>query len=370
MDDFKMVLGMDFLQKVKVVPVPFLGSMAILEEEKSCMVPTITEGSPKTLMLSAMQVKKGLKRKEVTYLATLKEEQDDGSGEPMPKEIKGVLDEFKDVMPPKLPKRLPPRRKEDHKIELEPGVKPLTMGPYKMGEILHEARLEVGLLPSKDYGGDKSKTTSVTRYGSYEFLVMPFDLTNAQRRACRASKEGLQDPKAERVIRYFARAAPLTNLLKKRHGSGMEGSHFIVKTDNVATSYFQTQKKLSPKQARWQDFLAEFDYTLKYNLGSANHVADALSRKAELASMTSQPQEDIMDLLRKGLQHYLVAKSLIVLAHEGKTKWFWVEDGLLYTKGRRLYMPKWGNIRRNLIKECHDTKWVGHPGATTHEGTT
>ncbi|RVW34706.1 hypothetical protein CK203_107126 [Vitis vinifera] len=132
MDDFKMVLGMDFLQKVKVVPLPFLGSMAILEEEKSCMVPTITEGSPKTLMLSAMQVKKGLKRKEVTYLATLKEEKDDGSGEPMPKEIKRVLDEFKDVMPPKLPKRLPPRRKEDHKIELEPGVKPLTMGPYKM----------------------------------------------------------------------------------------------------------------------------------------------------------------------------------------------------------------------------------------------
>ena len=96
------------------------------------MVPTVTEGTPKTPMLSAMQVKKGLKKKEVTYLTTLKEERDDGSGEPMPKEIKRVLDEFKDVMPPKLPKRLPPRRKEDHKIELEPGVKPLTMGPYKM----------------------------------------------------------------------------------------------------------------------------------------------------------------------------------------------------------------------------------------------
>ena len=64
------------------------------------------------------------------------------------------------------------------------------------------------------------------------------------------------------------------------------GSHFIVKTNNVATSYFQTQKKLSPKQARRQDFLAEFDYTLEYKPRSANHVADALSRKAELASMT------------------------------------------------------------------------------------
>ncbi|RVW57491.1 Transposon Ty3-I Gag-Pol polyprotein [Vitis vinifera] len=140
------------------------------------------------------------------------------------------------------------------------------------------------------------------------------------------------------------------------------GSHFIVKTDNVATSLLQTQKKLSPKQARWQDFLAEFDYTLEYKPGSANHVADALSRKAELASITSQPQGDIVDLLKEGLQHDPVAKSLIALAHEGKTKRFLGGGRLLYTKGRRLYVPKWGNIRRNLIKECHDTKWAGHPG--------
>ena len=112
------------------------------------------------------------------------------------------------------------------------------------------------------------------------------------------------------------------------------GSHFIVKTDNVATSYFQTQKKLSRKQARWQDFLVGFDYTLEYKPRRTNHVVDALSRKAELASMTSQPQGDIMDLLRERLQHDPMAKSLIVLAHERKTKPFWVEDDLLYTKGR------------------------------------
>ena len=68
----------------------------------------------------------------MTYLATLKEERDDGSGEPMPKEIEKVLNEFKDMMPLELPKRLPPRRDEDHKIELEPGAKPLAMGPYRM----------------------------------------------------------------------------------------------------------------------------------------------------------------------------------------------------------------------------------------------
>ena len=68
----------------------------------------------------------------MTYPAILKEEKDDGLGEPIPKEIKGVLDEFKDVMPPELHKRLPPIRKEDHKIELELGAKLPTMGPYRM----------------------------------------------------------------------------------------------------------------------------------------------------------------------------------------------------------------------------------------------
>ncbi|CAN4076900.1 unnamed protein product [Withania somnifera] len=57
------------------------------------------------------------------------------------------------------------------------------------------------------------------------------------------------------------------------------GSKFIVMTDNVATSYFQSQKKLTPKQARWQDFLDEFDYKLEYKPGKANVVDDALSRK-------------------------------------------------------------------------------------------
>ena len=69
-----------------------------------------------------------------------------------------------------------------------------------------------------------------------------------------------------------------------------------------------------------------------------------------------------MDLIREGLQHDPIAKNLITLAHEGKTRRFWEEDCLLFTKGKRLYVPKWGSIRKNLIKESHDSKWAGHPG--------
>ena len=144
MDDFKVVLEMDFLCKVKVVPLPFLHSMAILVEEAPCMVPIITEGKPKTPMLLGMQLEKGLKMNEVTYLVTLKEDTVDPIEDPMPMEIKKVLNELKDVMPPELPKRLPPRKEEDHKIELELGAKPSTIEPYKMAPLkLEELRRQL-----------------------------------------------------------------------------------------------------------------------------------------------------------------------------------------------------------------------------------
>ena len=135
----------------------------------------------------------------------------------------------------------------------------------------------------------------------------------------------------------------------------------MVKTDNVATSYFQSQKKITPKQARWQDFLAEFDYVLEYKPGRGNVVADALSRKAELAAITTV-HCDIQDAIKDGMQHDLEAKKLMELAAQGKTRRFWVKEGLLLTTDRRVYVPKFGTIRRRIIKESHDTPWAGHPG--------
>ncbi|GKA92164.1 putative nucleotidyltransferase, ribonuclease H, partial [Tanacetum coccineum] len=141
------------------------------------------------------------------------------------------------------------------------------------------------------------------------------------------------------------------------------GSRFVIKMDNIATSYFQTQKKLSPKQARWQDFLAEFDYQLEYKPGKANVVADALSRKAEFAAIT-QAQFFLQDRIMKGLEHDPLAKKIISLAKDGRTQRFWLKGDMLFTKGDRLYVPKWGDLRRAILKECHDLKWAGHSGIT------
>ncbi|KAL5744672.1 hypothetical protein ACOSQ2_027788 [Xanthoceras sorbifolium] len=85
--------------------------------------------------------------------------------------------------------------------------------------------------------------------------------------------------------------------------------------------------------------------------------------------MRSAPQGEVISLIKEGLQCDSLGKSLMGLTNDGKTKRFWVQDDLLCTVGNRLYVPKFGNLRKNLIKECHDTKWAGHPGEATHHSS-
>ncbi|KAL6185543.1 hypothetical protein ACLB2K_041675 [Fragaria x ananassa] len=134
MDDFKVVLRLEFHDQVKAIPVPFANSLCIIEGDKACVVPT-TRGTKKDLkVLSALQFKKGIKREEESYLAILSEFDDDEPRpqDDMPKEVATVLKEFKDVSPTELPKKLLPRREIDHEIELEPSTKPPVMGTYRM----------------------------------------------------------------------------------------------------------------------------------------------------------------------------------------------------------------------------------------------
>ena len=57
------------------------------------------------------------------------------------------------------------------------------------------------------------------------------------------------------------------------------GTRFTVVTDNIVITFFNTQKKLTAKQAGWQEFLANFDFVWVHKSGRHNQVADALSRK-------------------------------------------------------------------------------------------
>lgn len=620
LDDFDLILGMDFLRKAKASVMPHLGGVMIGEESNPCFVKGVFDrdlGKKGEGMLSAIQVEAGLKHGEVTYLAALVEEKPDQLE--IPDVVVPTLKEFEDVMPPELPKKLPPRRDVDHKIELEPGARAPSQAPYRMGPMeLTELRkqldelLESGFIqPSKapygapvlfqkkadgslrmciDYralnkvtiknkypvpnivelfdrlsrakyftkldlrsgywqvriaAGDEPKTACVTRYGSYEFLVLPFGLTNAPATFCNLMNDVLYEyldrfvvvylddiviysdsleahlehlkciftklrehslyvkrekcefcreeihflghvisqgmvkmdkRKVEAIIDwpaptkvaelrsflglanyyrkfiqgYSKKVNVLTDLLKKDHvwewndeceaafeelkiavasepvlklpdfGVPFEvhtdasdraiggvlvqlghpvayesrklkdaeqrysthekemtavvhclevwrhyllGAEFVVCTDNVANTYFKTQKKLTPKQARWQEFLAEFDFVWLHKPGAQNQVADALSRKVQeaVASMTVVDTEFLEEIKKQSMTDAVYGK-LVEEVKTGVVRKYWLEDGLLYCKGSRLYVPHGGTLRQRILKESHDAKWAGHPG--------
>ena len=134
LDDFDLIIGIDFLLRAKVALIPHLGGLLVLEEKQPCFVKALRAkdgGKGQLEMLSTIQLKKGLKKGQETYVAALIEIKEEQSVE-VPNSMVKILKEFRDVMPAEPPKELPPRRPIDHKIELLPGTKASTQAPYRM----------------------------------------------------------------------------------------------------------------------------------------------------------------------------------------------------------------------------------------------
>jgi hypothetical protein len=58
----------------------------------------------------------------------------------------------------------------------------------------------------------------------------------------------------------------------------LQGVKFRIFTDHKGLEWIATQKKLSPRQARWLESISKFDFEVIYIPGESNVVADALSR--------------------------------------------------------------------------------------------
>ena len=71
LDDFDLIIGVDFLLKAKVALIPHLGGLVVLKERQPCFVQALRandgdKGQPE--MLSTIQLKKGLKQGQDTYI--------------------------------------------------------------------------------------------------------------------------------------------------------------------------------------------------------------------------------------------------------------------------------------------------------------
>ncbi|XP_027351223.1 uncharacterized protein LOC113862333 [Abrus precatorius] len=92
--------------------------------------------------------------------------------------------EFPEIFLEDIP-GIPPRREVEFSIDLIPGAEPVSVAPYRMApkelmelkEQIKDLKRKQMIRPMKDE--DIPKTAFRTRYGHYEYIVMPFGVTNA-----------------------------------------------------------------------------------------------------------------------------------------------------------------------------------------------
>ena len=163
---------------------------------------------------------------------------------------------------------------------------------------------------------------------------------------------------------------------------------FEIVTDHSNLEYWRTAQDLSRRQARWALYLSRFDFTLTHRPGKANTQADPLSRldTHQVSDAQDNRQQTVLrpeqfmklaaTVLVNPLEELLgqnttreaeVLSALAALRMTGPHRLVnglpeWEEvDGLVYYKGR-IYVPPDDDLKREVLKQCHDEPTSGHPG--------
>jgi hypothetical protein len=141
------------------------------------------------------------------------------------------------------------------------------------------------------------------------------------------------------------------------------GRSFIIQTDHYSLKFLLDQRLATIPQHHWVGKLLRFDFTVEYKPGTANTIANALSRRdtceegAVLA--LSAPRFDFIDRLHQAqLQDLaLVAIRDEITAGSRGAPWSLLDDMVAYAA--RLYVPRDSPLLLELVAAVHRD---GHEG--------
>jgi hypothetical protein len=105
---------------------------------------------------------------------------------------------------------------------------------------------------------------------------------------------------------------------------------FLIRSDHENLKYFKSPQKISTRQARWNEFLQDYNFELVHFPGKSNTIADLLSRRKDFEGGVN-PNENVTLL----------------------------PDHLF---ARKVYLKDDPDERRKILQEIHDTPVGGHPG--------
>nr|GEW41990.1 putative reverse transcriptase domain-containing protein [Tanacetum cinerariifolium] len=123
-------------------------------------------------------------------------------------------------------------------------------------------------------------------------------------------------------------------------------------------------KVLNMRQQRWMELLNDYDCEIRYHLGKANVVADALSKKEVLkpirvSAMRIDVKVDLIDQIivaqNKALEEVNVRKEIIL----GKVKLLQQSEDGLHRLNDRIWIPK--ELQNVVMAEAHKSMYTMHP---------
>jgi hypothetical protein len=169
------------------------------------------------------------------------------------------------------------------------------------------------------------------------------------------------------------------------------GKRCEVFTDHKSLKYIFTQKDLNMRQRRWLELIKDYNLSLQYHPGKANVVADALSRKAYVNSLSTKvlPEDlcrDLRDLslevVPKGYVASLAVQPTLIdrirQAQKGDKEIEKIKENMRKSKAKgfskdeqgtiwfekRICVPDDPDIRKLIFQEAHETPYSIHPGNT------
>ncbi|GJW91584.1 putative reverse transcriptase domain-containing protein [Tanacetum coccineum] len=430
---FDIIIGMDWLSKYhavivcdeKIVRIPFGNEILIFCGDGS----NNRDESPLNI-ISCTKTQKYLLKGCHVFLAhiTIKKAEDKSKEKRL--EDVSIVRDFPEDFP-----GIPPARQVEFQIDLIPGAASVARAPYRlatseMKEFLDQLQeisdkgfirpmknryplpriddlfdqlqvlsiyskidLRSGYHQLRVCEEDIPKTAFRTRYGHYEFQVMPFGITNASdvfmdlmNQVCNPYLDKFVIVFIDDILIYSKRKQEheyhlklILELLKKEELSSSVRSKdlealfvqkkYTVFTDHKSLQHILDQKELNMRQRRWLELLSDYDCKIRYHPGKVNVVADILSRKERIKPLRVRAlvMNIGLDLPKQILNAQTEARKLENFEAEdvrGMIKKEKLEphaNETLCLKNKS-WLPFSSDLRTLIMHKSHKLKYYVHPG--------